>query len=305
MCRRPACFKQPFGSDLSCIFIRIWWSDGKYPFLPCKWIYVGGVKYKDIGFTKWYFEKCKRILFPTLITNVIYLWINYRSIEIDVLELFKIFVYPNKSWFCGAILFYGILYYFTAKCGKRVLYTSFAVVCVVYAAWYLTEIDYSIFCVESLAKGGLCRFAYYYGCMLVGLALYNREKQADSVPAKNSLRSFGLIGCSLVCFLMSMLYKIVIKTYETQMLVQLLTLAAAIFLFYGLRGLENRLQARSVCKIVEVIAAYSWEIYLVQTLIIPVCVKLLFPVNLIVCLLLICIASYVLKRICNSWLQIK
>lgn len=148
-------------------------------------------------FKQWYGKKIKNIWFPTLITNCFYLIIFEQLSEFSLIKFVQIFIYPNKSWFCGAILLYGAIYYFMVK-SKKEKYTWIALIILVIVdvTYYILKIDKTFFSIESFKDGGLCRFSYYFICMLFG---YLYRKNEDKLSKRKSF--FG-IGAIIVFFTM-------------------------------------------------------------------------------------------------------
>ena len=53
-------------------------------------------------------------------------------------------------------------------------------------------------------------------------------------------------------------------------------------------------------KSIKWIANYSWEIYLTQTLVIPVFEDMFFPINFVIIIVITTLASIILKKLCMS-----
>ena len=89
---------------------------------------------------------------PTIFTNIVYVILKFSSLTFSGWTLFKIFAYPNKSWFCGAILLYAIVYYYIAKNPEKRLKWAVLLTIVVYFLWYITRLDFSEIVIESIPK---------------------------------------------------------------------------------------------------------------------------------------------------------
>lgn len=261
--------------------------------------FVSGYTWSNLHnrkFFSWYAAKLERIWIPTVFTNIAYIFLF--SVDIDIIELFKIFIYPNKSWFCGAILVYAIAYYFAAKKYDRSILFFIAILAVTYGTWYLFVLNRSRFSLEGFVNGGLCRFSHYALCMLMGLVYKKNEDRINIKTGK------FLLPVGIILFFVSYGSKIIIKKslflLQFQFVIQILTLACAFCIFAGLRNYEPRLnKIKHSHFIVEKIASYSWECYLVQTQIIPLCARIRFPFNLLTALFMICIFTWLLKKLCN------
>lgn len=247
---------------------------------------------KKEPFCKWYLRKVKLIWCPTLITNLIYIIIF--KIKFDLKQLFLIFIFPNKSWFCGAILAYAIVYYFVVKSDNyKKIYYSILCLIIVYFIYYLFFLDKSVFSIESFRINNFCRSSFYLICMFMGL-LY-RKKSNSTMTRKNLLLK------SVTYFLLIYLFKYFMTKFTFlllfQFLSQLFTILFVISLFLLLSSLEIRLQKIRKFELIELVSNFSWEVYLVQTLIIPLCINILFPFSFFVSIVLIVICSFVLKKI--------
>lgn len=243
-----------------------------------------------------------RILFPTILTNLIYIFLFEVYKQITFLDAVKIFIYPNRSWFCGAILLYAIGYYFLTKSSNKTIF-SIALVCIfTYITYYVFVMDLSSWHIESIQYGGLCRIMFYMLCMITGLLYHRLEHYNNGVPCKIDL------AVAIISFLAIYIDKYLMQKYEIfmklQFLNQIFTLVCIVGVFSFLRKIEGKVEIPGR-HIVVTIAEYSWEIYITQTLIIPFCQNLTFPINVIVIVLLISISAKIVKDITNTGLKIK
>lgn len=165
-------------------------------------------------------------------------------------------------------------------------------------------LDRSVMSVETMVSGGLCRVCYYFLCMLIGLLLSRRsDGMRDLVKIKEDCYEPGkqkiivLILTAIFSYGVGMGYRILTSNFELQFLVQAFTLLAVVLLFVGLRESEPYLKKLPFHRMIHTLADYSWEIYLTQTLIIPLVENIVFPVNLLLILTLIAISSFVLKNL--------
>lgn len=93
-------------------------------------------------------------------------------------------------------------------------------------------------------------------------------------------------------------YKLVVRNYEFQFIIQVFTLLSVAFLLEAMYQAESRLKAASINGIAKTLAKYSWEIYLTQTLIIPFAEKIVFPINMLIVLCATAVFSVALKKVC-------
>ena len=265
-----------------------------------------GAKKRNFG--EWYKTKLLRIYVPTLFTNTIYLMLFERGHLLSLGNLFRIFVFPNKSWFCGAILVYAAIYYYVVKINdnnKRHLAESLFLV--LYIIWYIFALDKSSYNIESLNDGGLCRFCFYLLTMFAGMECrLHTDKHIDRVWNKQQSLYFGMI--SIIAFALSYACKIGITSnialLKLQFMCQFFTMISCLYLFLFLFSIDKILKKTTISNQVSKVAAYSWEIYLTQTLIIPLCDELLFPKGIIVSMIAIVISSILLKYTTNTVLKI-
>ena len=236
-----------------------------------------------------------------MITNIAYLFLFVAASDLNLILLLKTFIYPNKSWFCGAILLYAAMYYFVVKYQNRhSILLAAAVSAVLYFFWYFWKLDRSRFSLEGVASGGLCRVVHYFVCMLAGLSY---RKYEATLPDQVK-RFFLPVG--LACFVFSYAGKFVMGKNMTllnfQFVIPFLNLLSAVCILAGMMDCEQKIGTNRAGRgklIFSTIASYSWELYLVQTLVLPLCASLVFPVNLIVSLVVIAAAAWLLKRITN------
>lgn len=261
--------------------------------------FISGYTWKNgalkSSYFNWYFSKVKRIFFPTLITNTIFLIFLFGR-NANFLELIKIYIYPNKSWFCGAILLYALFYYFLAH-KKDVQLYCFIIICTcLYFFWYLNFVDLNSFNVEYFVQGGLCRVLYYAICMTVGL-LFNRQNNYSKVINKRT----GLF-LSFLFFILFFADKYLMSHYTVFMKMQFLNQAIAlilvIILFLTARLFEEYINGSHYFrKFIHTVSDYSWEFYLVQTIVIPFCGIIGFPLNCIAAIVGSAISAWILKTI--------
>lgn len=265
---------------------------------------VGGYTWSNLkgkGFLCWYSQKIRRIWIPSVITNIAYLILFVAASDLNLTLLLKVFIYPNKSWFCGAILLYAAIYYFVIKYKNRhSIAFAVAVSTAVYFFWYFCKLDRSYFSLEGFATGGLCRVTHYFVCMLAGF-VYKEYEAVISDKVKRYLLPIGF-----ACFVLSYAGKFVIGKNMTllnfQFFVPFLNLVSAVCILAGAMDCEKRIGANGAGKgkrVLKTIAAYSWELYLVQTLVLPLFASFAFPVSLLVSLIVIAAAAWLLKQITN------
>ena len=259
------------------------------------------------NFLGWYKKKVERIWIPTIFTNIVYILLLMQPGQYGICQFIRIFIYPNKSWFCGAILLYAIGYFVIAKRKTlKSLGCAVAILVAVYLGGYLFLLDKSEYNLEGLVTGGVCRLAHYALCMLAG---YTIKVYGRNIKNKKG-NHFVLVGMFL--FVGAYAGKYIMEKslilLQFQVVIQLMNLLSAILIFTGLMYKENNgeyiVGSRYLIKLVKKISEYSWELYLVQTLILPMCANYCFPFNLVLALILIVMCAYILKAICRRFYKI-
>lgn len=194
---------------------------------------------------------------------------------------------------------YALAYYWCARKFSIIPYVL-TFLTLIYAVWYILLIDKTSFVIE---QANVCRFCYYYLCMMAGLIIKKREQRPSENTDKNNRRKICYAVLAAGTFVGSYGFKLVINHYIAfmwlQFLCQVLNLVCVVCIFWFFQSNENKINGFKCNGIISKISSYSWEIYLTQTLIIPLCVALSFPTNLLVVLLMIAIASYLLKSACK------
>lgn len=175
-----------------------------------------------------------------------------------------------------------------------------------YTFWYIAILDKTAFNVESLVQGGLCRFTFYALVMFAGMEYKVFEENCPN----NMVNARQGLYCGIFAILMfaaSYFIKIGmshnVSLMRLQFICQVFTLVSGLCLFVFLRSIENKLEGQRISKYISIGADYSWEIYLTQTLIIPLCENVQFPFGIVVALLGIEISSIVLKSATNCLLK--
>ena len=219
--------------------------------------------------------------------------------ELNPVVLFQIFVYPNKSWFCGAILLYAIFYFFAARTDKKsTAVVAIGIATIIYIIWYVTRIDFSYFGLENMGSGGLCRVSFYFICMIVGL-LY-KEDGIKRIFKRMNPFVLGILG--IAAYGVGLGLKIIMSRvtilFTIQFSVQILTLMGAVLLFTAFVNAESYFRRwKVVGNVAKWLADRSWEIYLTQTLVIPLMVAFVFPIGAVLAIVITFVAAVVLHQI--------
>lgn len=250
---------------------------------------------KEDKFSKWYKRKSLLLWIPTVITNLFFV-VFFLKFNISLKKIFYVFVYPNKSWFCGAVLLYAIGYYYLVKCNNRYKYRyTFSGLLILYIIYYIFILDKTKFSIESFSLLNMCRITFYAMSMYIGYYIKENE-------SKFKWKTKVYYMTAIISFLGIYLLKYILSKNEClmclQFINQILTFTCGISLFIAISKNESFWKSKDN-KVIEWVANYSWEIYLTQTLIIPYCSIIVFPLNIIVALVSTVVSSLVLRKVTN------
>lgn len=250
---------------------------------------------KSTIFSKWYSSKIKRIWIPTVFANIIYI-ILFPVNGWNIHEFTSIFLYPNKYyWFCSAVLVYAAIYFPVIRKGKKSALIACLIAIVVYFLYYFLMMDRSNFNVESIGYGKWTRFSFYFICVLVGTMNKCHEIRCD--------KKWAYCTMSIILFAITSTLKMSMARFSIllnyQFLCQFFTLINAITIMKFFQTIELDLKKIKISKIVRKMAKYTWEVYLVQIIVIPFLVGVEFPQNCIFSF----IVTWVMATILHKFFQ--
>lgn len=256
-------------------------------------------KNKILSFKGWFFNKIKRIIPATLLCIGAALLFCDKNVVIDKV------IFSDCYWFIKCILIYYAITFFILKYphitfkGKRwnTLYFCFYASCLVAAATAFLQ-----------KPNGLSLFhtKWHYACflpiMLWGAMCQNKYK----IPIR--------VGkCDYVFFLLSFFSYFIISAYVKncydnfyylQLLNYPLLIAFTLYTFKCCNCLT--IEKISSCSIINrsirIVSSLTLEIYLVQFYIISNKFNELFPCNLLIMFLIICLFAYFLKVITATFM---
>ena len=243
---------------------------------------------KNTVFIEWYSKRLKRIYPSLIIANLIVG--NYAICE-NVLDVFRVFIYPSVYWFIGAILFFYILMYFIGiYCNSiRKLNILQCVVLIIYLTVYVICVDKSKWSVEG---EGYFKCIFYFGVNLLGFYLKRK-----GIKKYNVRILICLSGLMLFLHLTSRLAcEISPEFLMVQCLVQLFALGFGVSVFFLGYSCEKQLKVISprVRKIVTLIGASTLEVYLLTKNITYFEKIKIFPLNIILAVACIMFSGIVL-----------
>lgn len=258
-------------------------------------------KNKMLSFKGWFFNKIKRIIPATLLCIGFALLFCDKKVVIDKV------IFSDCYWFIKCILIYYAITYFILKYphitlrGKRwnTLYFCFYASCLI-----------AVVAAFSQQPNGLSLFhtKWHYVCflpiMLWGAMCQNRY----NMPIR--LGKFDY-----VFYLLSFLGYFIISAYvknrhDNFYYLQLLNYPLLIaFTFYTFKccnclAIEKISSCSIINRCIRVISGLTLEIYLVQFYIISNKFNELFPYNLLIMFLIICLFAYFLKVITATFLYL-
>ena len=228
-------------------------------------------------------------------------------IHVDSIEgIIKEFIWPTHFWFVGAILVYSIILYVLiekAKIDKNTSFVGFGLIVV------LVDLLLYIFCIPDKsfwivedAYISIIPFRSIYSIFAFVLGYYLKR----NLKRIRSRISHGLVVIMAVVFFalfygFKLLLNRGIVPMPLQILSQPLTIMSALFIFmaFAMMDLNQKLDGKRAELVINTLSGFSLESYLVQFLIIAgiAALNIVFPVNMVVCVVCVLIASKVLHAV--------
>lgn len=263
-------------------------------------IIMGYCTYNIKGnFAKWYSQKIVRLFIPVFIVSVVMMFIDGIA-NMTLVGAVKMFIWPTGFWFYGALIIFYVVYYIVVK--KKLLdkfWILTIVFAVAYFAYYILLLDKSSFVVEASGLGNINgNFKMIYYCYIMLLGAYLRHKNVLE-KAANRWLMFVLAGGSFVAMyavkLLAGRYPVL---YNVQFLEQMCVIVFSVSMFLFVSTLEQLISKYgTVSKWIQKLSNYSFEVYVLQFMFIDLFCEMMFPVNMLLILLCIVVASIILKKI--------
>lgn len=240
---------------------------------------------------QWYTRRLLRLYLPLWIFLLISIFISPAVITA------RDFIFPT-FWFVQAILVFYVLFYPILRYSANRLREWIIGVMLLFGAVYLLQ-DKSLFIVEDVHNPYRIIWFYYFAVMLFGA--YRARKPAPERPwIKNLIFLLLAIGVYYGC-------KGAVKCGYLPMLLQFILPLTTFFIAdsgFGLSlSIARRIREQSLFgRIVKQISSVTYEIYIIQFLIIYYCAKLDFPAGLLAAMAIIPLSGLAIGKTAK-WLN--
>lgn len=238
------------------------------------------------AFPQWYGRRLKRIYPLVWIITLVYLLLGFY--EANSLKGFvKLLIYPTYYHFVASILVLYLVYYPVARwieseqnSGNKRFTLVLILLAVVYAVLYVTVYDSSYYHIDNVREP-MIEFLYFYA-MMIGLYFRRYKDQYVGKPAGiiwiGAVVLFGAYFASKLAFARGMLNS------NLQFVNQVVLILLLLCLFRGFIGLEKKLNRmpEKLHRVMVYTAGFTFEIYLVQYMLIPRLNIGPFPVNFLI-----------------------
>lgn len=220
------------------------------------------------------------------------IFLIFTSHKLDWYE----WIYPTHFWFINAILCFFFIYWIAHKWIDKYPIKTVLITVSIHIIWYITQVNYAEL---SLDSTGIKVWFYNFIIFLLGNQI---GKQSEKFKNKSSS-----IYLPVICIILFFGYKTLCKSYPQLCFWQFIIIPIIIFFFtfFTYRAVNILAQIKVsnyTQQILSQISNMTLDIYVVQIAVIQIINKhnLLFPLNIIVMLISISIASYLCYLISNK-----
>lgn len=245
---------------------------------------------------QWYAPKVLRLYISLFIVAIIYVIVGYRK------PSFELFLFPiHQFWFVPIIVNLYILYYLAMR-GRTIRNVILLIDIAAYLIIYIFVFDRSEFFVE---RHFYFLIMYGYVAMLIGAKIKERLTIIETLEAKKSLL---LIGVSMLCIMGFLGSKLWIATksqtaLNLQLLTQVFSMGFAVFFVIGVakydQKIEKLLKNNLVGKLIHIISISTFEIYLIQYVLIFNLKSYRFPANFFLIVIAVVAGGALIHRVSN------
>lgn len=259
----------------------------------------------DKPFKKWYPSRLSRLWIGILLISIFQVLIGYTPIN-NMSDVFDTFVIPKIFWFAVALaVFYPLLFVFKKnhmmnQKGFRVV--SLSILCVYIIAYLF--LDTSVWVVETKRLDsfeGLFKLIYYFYIMYLGLYIKTNNINARKPLYLASIAVISFVSLYVVKAVMVKVPVLMHLQFLNQVSVLGFSVAVLLLVLSQEKTIKSFLSNNLLDQFVNWISKVTWEIYLVQFMVINMFHGYKFPVNLFLILLFITLASYILN-VMSQWL---
>lgn len=253
-----------------------------------------------------------RLYLPTYIMIAIIIFVCELDLD-SINNVIREFIWPTHFWFVGAVFLYSIILCFLVKKSRiedRCLFLVF--VSVVFAVDVLIYVFFiqekSTWVVEN-AYIGIVPFRSIYSLISFVLGYYIKCNKDSFVAQHNKSFIHKIVTVFAIAFFLGFYgFKFLLNKgivpMKWQIISHPLTVICALFIFltFVMMDLNSKLDGTRLGNGINFLSSLSLESYLVQFVIITGLSPLLipFPVNLLVCIILVFVAAELLHLITNK-----
>jgi len=256
---------------------------------------------KNKNFTEWFTNRISRIypsLWIVLISLLIPVLIWQGKLSYSTTTIFIGYFFNPPCWFLQAMLVYCLLSFSLIKnLWKTNILVILCILGLIYIGCYISIVDLSKWSIEESPFD----LIHYFMVFLFGIYIAKKNKDVSYAGLRDYLYLFSIVG------LMYTQKFLMLKglSLEYQFLQQLLIYPLVYYLLKISRSpfIANKLMGSPyISRVVDFVANNTLEIYMVhQTISIPIqYMKMSFPINIIVFLILTLFLSAIVNRLANT-----
>jgi len=254
---------------------------------------------KKVPFGSWFYKRFTRTYYLPWFVIIFFALVGYSTIKFDMIELFKLFVFPTGFWFVSAItLFYIPLYFLINNYTPKNFTLLSIAVLVLYFVFYLTVLDINVWSIESKSY---FKWIFYFQVMVTGVYIGNNYSK---IKYQGYWDFLVLSTLTMFYFGFKFLTTKVPQLMPFQFVLHIVTIPWVIYLLkctkseFVYKLLENN---RWINNLVITISGITLEIYLLQTFFynLSYVKNLIFPLNIVLFAILTVIAAVILQKVFN------
>ena len=244
----------------------------------------------NVSFPDWYLKKVKRLWLPIITLAILVGFFNSDITWYDFMP---------TPWFVKCFLIsFPIIFFILKTKNSHILYLSF------FLSILFTVCLVLLYPPQKLSIFHKFHYFCYFPTMLLGVIAAKHEKSLHKICGFFPTLIFTLISFVSYFCIMKVGKGHLDNSYYTQLLgyIPLLLFLVFIYKLACFNWIRN-LARTNYFKPIRIIAALTFEIYIVQKYIITNYFNALFPVNAIIVFLLILMAAYIVKIATNLFEQ--
>nr|BCB22838.1 acyltransferase family protein [Erysipelothrix tonsillarum] len=264
------------------------------------------------GFNKpflvWYSKRLGRLWIGIVLVSLFQILVGYTALGTPM-DWISTFFIPKYYWFATALaIFYPILYLLKKKemFDKGGLKWVTITVVLLYFVSY-SFLDTSVWVVETKrldSFAGLFKLIYYFYIMYLGLYIKfnNTENKKMKHPGRVAIVSF--VSMYIMKAVMVRIPTLMHFQFLNQLSVLFFSVSMLLFSLYQEKLISQILSNSVFTNVVNGISKITWEIYLVQFMVINSLNSYIFPVNFIMIIIVVIVAAIILN-VLSQWVYQK